>query len=228
MTKRISIVLVDDNVVAREAIATLIRQQPGFDAVVASANAPDAVNKVRQANARAVLVDARLHNHHTIRLTRVLSEKQPHARIIVTGVRPHQHDITAFVKAGASGFVMRDASLDECLESIRVVTDGGHALPRRLVGSLFEEISEQSGIEAKLNSIGPATLTNRERQVLGLIGDGLGNKEIAATLHIAGHTVRSHVASLFKKLGVRTRLQVAVLSRTGGERPTQAARSNKS
>jgi two-component system invasion response regulator UvrY len=138
VTKMISVVVVDDNVVTREAVANLIRKRTGFDVSVASANVADAVGNVREANADAVLLEAR-HNHDSVRLTATLRYNQPDTRIIVTGMRPHQRDISDFVAAGASGFIMKDASLDECVESIRVVTDGGHALPRRLVGSLFEE-----------------------------------------------------------------------------------------
>lgn len=224
MTKTISVVLVDDNVVAREAVAKLIKQHPGFDASAAAANVADTVSKVREANAGAVLLDAR-HNHDSVRLAVDLRQVQPDTRIIVTGIRPHQRDITDFIAAGASGFIMKDASLEECLESIRVVTDGGHALPRRLVGSLFEEIAEKEGRRIQPSSLQSSALTKRERQVLALIGDGLANKEIAARLHIAGDTVRSHVASLFKKLGLRTRLQVAAFARADEEHHALDSRS---
>src|SRR5688572_28028350 len=116
VTKPISVVLVDDNVVAREAVAEQIRQRPDFEVAVASTNTTDALSKVRAAKARAILLDSRLNDHGSLRLIATLREKQPETRIIVTGIRPHQHDIECFVRAGVSGFIMKDASLDESLE----------------------------------------------------------------------------------------------------------------
>jgi len=214
----ISVVLLDDNVVSREAVADLIRQRPDFEVLVASTNTADAVNKVREAKARAVLLDSRLNDHDSLRLIVTLREKQPDTRIIVTGVRPHHRDIACFVRAGVTGFIMKDASLDESLESIRVVVAGGHALPRRLVGSVFEELVTKPAARKSPNGFQSAALTPRERQVVALIGDGLGNKEIANRLHISIDTVRSHVANLLKKLRVRTRLQIAAFARADIER----------
>jgi DNA-binding NarL/FixJ family response regulator len=220
----ISLVLVDDNVVSREAVASLIRQRPGFHVRVASADVNDALHKVREANARVVLLDSRLHNGDSLSLTVTVRNKAPEAKIIVTGIRPGQRDVTDFVRAGASGFIMKDASVEECLESIRVVTAGGHALPRRLIGPLFEEIAQEREQSAPQTGLRVTTLTKRERQVLALIGEGLGNKDVATRLHVAADTVRSHVANLFKKLGVRTRLQLAAFARGDGDHPSRSPR----
>lgn len=217
MPNAISIVLVDDNAVSREAVANLITQQPGFRVLVATGDRQDALMKVLEAKAHALLVDATLNDYGSLRLTLTVHNKQPETKIIVTGVRPHQHDVTGFVRAGASGFIMKDASVTEFLESIRVVTAGGHALPRRLTGAFFDEIAHgRRG--RRHNGLRAMALTNRERQVLALIGEGLGNKEISRRLDVAVDTVRSHVASLFKKTGVRTRLEVAALARADSER----------
>ena len=224
MTKTISIVLIDDNVVAREAVAELISQRPGFKVLVASNDDTDALRTVREANAHAVLLDSRFKSHNSLRLIVTLRDEQPETRVIVTGIQPHQRDISCFVRAGVSGFIMKDASLDESLESIRVVIAGGHALPRRLTGSIFEELAEKPMKRSSPNSHRLPALTNRERQLVALIGDGLANKEIANRLNIAVDTVRSHLANLFKKLGVRTRLQLAAFARADVERYEQESR----
>lgn len=224
MTKRISVVLLDDNVVARDAVADRIRQRPDFEVLVASTNATDAIKKMREAKADAVLLDAQLNDHNSLRLIVTLRDRHPDTRIIVTGVRPHQRDVASFVRAGVSGFIMKDASLDESLESIRVVTEGGHALPRRLVGSLFAQLATKTTNQNEPNGLRLPALTNRERQVLGLIRDGLGNKEIANRLHIAVDTVRSHVSNVLRKLRLRTRLQVAAFARADFERHEHGVR----
>ena len=224
MTETISVLLIDDNVVAREAVAELISQRPGFKVLVASNDDTDALRKVREANAHAVLLDSRFKSHDKLRLIVALRHKQPETRVIITGIRPHQRDIGCFVRAGVTGFIMKDASLDESLEAIRVVISGGYALPRPLTGSLFEELAEILPKRIWPNSHRAPALTNRERQLVALIGDGLGNKEIANRLNISVDTVRSHMANLFKKLGVRTRLQVAAFARADVDQDAQEPR----
>ncbi|MEP6765363.1 MAG: response regulator transcription factor, partial [Gemmatimonadaceae bacterium] len=137
---------------------------------------------------------------------------------IVMGLFPLQEDIADFVRAGASGFVMKDAPLDDFLETIRRVADGKDVLPTQLTQSLFTQIVEQAIAGGKSPVLEAVKLTQRERQVVDLIGDGLSNKEIAAQLHLAVHTVKSHVHNVLEKLALHTRLEVAAFTRGGGGR----------
>src|SRR5688572_27109639 len=113
MNKPISIVLIEDNRMLREGLASLIREQPGFQVLAASANILEALQKVRDAKPRIVLVDFGLQNHDSLRLTATLRGEVPEAKVIVMGLLPLHEDIADFVRAGASGFVMKDASLEE-------------------------------------------------------------------------------------------------------------------
>ena len=112
--------------------------------------------------------------------------------------------------------------MEEIVGTIRAVAEGGHALPRRLTGSLFDEIARLALRDRGRDDPRAMKLTNRERQVLALIGEGLSNKEIAARLHIAVPTVSSHVHSLLEKLGRHTRLEIGVDARADAERQAHA------
>jgi DNA-binding NarL/FixJ family response regulator len=132
------------------------------------------------------------------------------------GLLPLHEDVAAFVRAGASGFVMKDASFDEFLRTIRAVAEGAEVLPHQLTGSLFGQIARQVVRNGKAPVLEGVRLTERERQVIDLLGEGLSNKEIAARLHIAIHTVKSHVHNVLEKLALHTRLEVAAFSHSGG------------
>jgi DNA-binding NarL/FixJ family response regulator len=218
MSKTISIVLIEDNQMLREGLASLIREQPGFKILAASANVIEALQKVREAKPRIVLVDFGLENHDSLRLTATLHEEVPEARVIVMGLLPLHEDVADFVRAGASGFVMKDASVDDFLRTIRLVAEGTDVLPTQLTGSLFTQIAQRAVMGGKSPVLEAVKLTQRERQVVDLIGEGLSNKEIAATMHVAIHTVKSHVHNVLEKLALHTRLEVAAFTRSEARR----------
>jgi DNA-binding NarL/FixJ family response regulator len=122
----------------------------------------------------------------------VLQERLPATRIIAMDILPEQVDIVEFVKAGGSGFILKSASVEEYVETIRAVARGEKVLPAVLTASLFTQIVEsalQSDQGIPENAI---QLTQREKEIVHLISEGLSNKEIAARLNIATHTVKSH------------------------------------
>jgi len=215
MSKTISLVLIDDNRLLREGLAGLIRKQPDFKILAASGDIEEALRKVREAKPRVVLLDFSLESHDSLRVTTTVREEVPEARVIVMGLLPIQEDVAAFVRAGASGFIMKDASLDDFLRTIRAVADGGDVLPPQLTGSLFGQITRQVMSRGRAPVLEGVRLTEREREVIDLLGEGLSNKEIAARLHVAIHTVKSHVHNVLEKLALHTRLEVAAFSHSG-------------
>jgi DNA-binding NarL/FixJ family response regulator len=212
MGKTISLVLIDDNRLLREGLAGLIRKQPDFRILAASGDIEGALRKVREAKPRVVLLDFSLESHDSLRVTTTVRQEVPEARVIVMGLLPIQEDIAAFVHAGASGFIMKDASFDDFLRTIRAVADGADVLPPELTGSLFGQIARQVVSRGRTPVLEGVRLTERERQVIDLLGEGLSNKEIAARLHVAIHTVKSHVHNILEKLALHTRLEVAAFS----------------
>ncbi len=218
MNETISLVLVDDNRLLREGLARLIREQKDFRILAASADAEEAMVKVREAKPDVVLLDFGLEGHDSLALTATIHREVPEAKVIVLGLLPIEEDIVGLVRAGASGFILRDATFDDFVRTIRSVVAGMVVLPAQLTGSLFNQIAHQAvrrGLTRELEAI---RLTQRERQVIDLIGEGLANKDIAARLHIAVHTVKSHVHNVLEKLALHSRLEVAAFTRTQGDR----------
>jgi len=211
----------------REGLASLIREQPGFEVLAASANIIEALQMVRDAKPRVVLVDFGLQNHDSLRLTATLHSEVPEAKVLVMGLLPLHEDIADFVRAGAAGFVMKDASLDDFFATIRRVARGSVVLPDQLTASLFSQIAERALKGSKTPVLQSVKLTQRERQVVALIGEGMSNKEIAAGLHVAIHTVKSHVHNVLEKLALHTRLEVAAFTRREGHTSSPTRRQHR-
>jgi DNA-binding NarL/FixJ family response regulator len=109
---------------------------------------------------------------------------------------------------------MKDATFDDLIRTIRVVAGGEHMLPPELTSTLFSQIAREALARDRAEVIADVRMTPREREVIGLIGEGLSNKEIATRLNIAAHTVKSHVRNVMEKLALHTRLQIAAYSRS--------------
>lgn len=220
----ISLVLIDDNRLLREGLATMIHTQPGFKVLAASADVDEAMQKVREAKPDIVLLDFGLEGHDSLSLTATVHGEVPQARVIVMGLLPLQEDVANFVRAGASGFIMKDASFEEFFATIRAVAAGEEILPPALANSLFSQIVNNVSRVSKAQVLDSVRLTNRERQVIGLLGEGLSNKEIATRMHIAVHTVKSHVHNVLEKLALHSRLEVVAFTHSSGafKRPVRS------
>ena len=123
---------------------------------------------------------------------------------------PMQADVFEFVQAGVSGFILKDATVNDFVKTIRSVAKGLQVLPPNLTGSLFSQIVDQAIIGSKPSDIiDSIRMTKRERQVIELIAEGNTNKEIAQKLHLSTYTVKSHVHNILEKLALSTRVQIA-------------------
>ena len=211
----IALVLIDDNRLLREGMAAMIHTQPGFKVLAASADVDEALLKVREARPDVVLLDFGLEDHDSLSLTATVHAEVPSARVIVMGLMPLQEDVADYVHAGASGFIMKDASFEEFFETIRAVAAGAEILPKALTASLFTQIALNVAVGNKAKVLESVRLTNREKEVIDLLGEGLSNKEISTRLNIAVHTVKSHVSNVLEKLALHSRLEVAAFSAPG-------------
>ena len=217
LKRPIALVLIDDNRLLREGLAAMIQSQPGFKVLAASADASEALEKVRVAKPDVVLLDLGLEDHDSLSLTATVHSEVPEAKVIVMGFLPMQEDVADFVRAGASGFIMKNASFEEFFATIRAVASGAEVLPEALTNSLFSQIALNATRGNKVKLMESVRLTNRERQVIDLLAEGLSNKNIATRLHIAVHTVKSHVHNVLEKLALHSRLEVAAFTHARGE-----------
>ncbi len=125
------------------------------------------------------------------------------------GLIPSQTDIIDFVQAGASGFILKDASVKVFLGTVRSVIGGANVLPPAFTESLFSHVVDHALRKGKGDITQAVRMTRRELEIVALIAEGLSNKEIAQRLNIATYTVKSHVHNILEKLALRSRLQIA-------------------
>ena len=211
---KIHILLIEDNRLLREGIATMLNNHNDFK-VIARSEDGDAISQLKSLGTPPdiVLLDLGLEKTNSLRLMTVLQEELPAAKIIAMDILPENIDVVEFVKAGGSGFILKNAPTKDWIETIKAVATGAKVLPPVLTQSLFTQIIElalQDGKEIPAESI---QFTNRERDVVNLIVQGLSNKEIAESLHIATYTVKSHVHNILEKMALSTRLQIAAFIR---------------
>lgn len=203
----ISIALIEDNRLVREGITALLSQLPDLKVVAGASSADTAV--FREAKPQVVLLDLGLQNGDSLRLAVQVKEDFPESKVIVMDLLPVHEDIMDFVNAGVSGFIMKDATVDDLVRTIRSVAGGAHVLPPQMTSSLFSQIAKDAMAKGRPEVLDSVRMTPREREVINLIAEGLGNKEIATRINVATHTVKSHVRNIMEKLTLHTRLQIA-------------------
>lgn len=207
--KKIRILVIEDNRVLRDGIATMLNEQTDMHVIATIGSGNNILLKASQANPQIILMDLSLTSFKESSVVESIRKKMPGAKVIGMGFVPTQSDIVEFVEAGASGFILKSATVKEFLETIRSVAQGEKILPPSLTGSLFTHVVELALKKKNGKITNVVQMTKREREIIVLISDGMSNKEIAQQLNIATHTVKSHVHNIMEKLALHTRLQIA-------------------
>ncbi len=210
--KKNRILIIEDNRVLRDGIASMINEQPDMHVVATIGIGNNVLLKASQTKPHVILMDMGLKSFKETTVIESVKENMPEAKIIGMGFIPTQSDIIEFVEAGASGFILKSATVKEFLGTVRSVAQGEKILPPSLTGSLFSHVIENALKKGKGKLVNAVRMTKREREIIALISDGLSNKEIAQGLNIATHTVKSHVHNIMEKLALHTRLQIAKFS----------------
>ena len=201
--------LIEDNRLLREGILAMLKKERDIFVVAASGNRANTILKIHRLKPNVILLDLGLRSQNSLRVVESAKIEFPNTRVIVMDLAPVPADIMQYMKAGASGFVLKDTSAEDFLTTIRAVSEGKKVLLPQLSTSLFSQIIEHAvkGGGTKLRTA--FRMTKRELDVIALIGGGLTNREIGQRLHISVPVVRRHVHNAMEKLALHTRLEVA-------------------
>jgi DNA-binding NarL/FixJ family response regulator len=216
----IRILLADDQALVRAGLRTILEKSHGFDVVGEATDGALAVTQAIAVRPDVVLMDIRMPGLDGIAATREIRARPNPPRILLLTTFDLDGYVYSGLRAGASGFLLKDALPEELTSAIRTIASGEAVIAptatRRLIERFLDTATEPD--PAQQRSL--ATLTDREREVLILIARGLTNAEIADQLHLAEGTVRTHVGRIFTKLSLRDRVQAVVLAyETGVIRP---------
>ena len=208
--KKIKILLIEDNRLLRDGIAAMLKKQPDMQTVATVGNGDNIMSMVGKYHPHIVLLDLGLRSQNSVQVVKLTRRNFPETKIIVMDLIPLQSDVLEFVRAGVSGFILKDANVSDFFKTIRTVSKGGKVLPPHLTGTLFSQIVDHAINGSSASVINQSVrMTKRERQVVELIADGFTNKEIAQKLHLSPYTVKSHVHNILEKLALNTRVQIA-------------------
>jgi len=207
--KKIRMLLIEDNRLLRKGILDILKNQTDIKIVSASGNSENTILKIHKLKPNVILLDLGLRNQNSLHVIEMVKKEFPKSNVIIMDLAPVHADILQYVKAGASGFILKDASLDDFLVTIKAVSEGIKVLPPTLTDSLFSQIVEHAIKGGKVKLKDAVRMTKREREVIEQIADGLSNKEIGQRLHVSSYTIRSHIHNIMEKLTLHTRLEIA-------------------
>jgi DNA-binding NarL/FixJ family response regulator len=208
--KKIKLLLIEDNRLLREGLTVMLKKQTDIEVVETVGDGENILKIMRRYKPEIILLDLGLRNRSSLYSVKLVKKKFPASRVIMMDLIPTQDDVLEFVQAGVSGFILKDATVSDFLNTVRSVAKGYQILPPNLTGSLFSQIVEHAVSGSDTSAIMDSVqMTKRERQVIELISEGHTNKEIAQKLHLSTYTVKSHVHNILEKLALRSRLQIA-------------------
>ena len=211
----IRILLVDDQALVRAGFRMILDAEPEMEVVGEAADGREAVDQARRLRPTIVLMDIRMPRMDGIEATRHLTADGDGARVLILTTFGLDDYVYEALRAGASGFMLKDAPPEELLAAVEVVARGDALIAPAVTRSVIEEFVRRSPA-AQLPPAPLAELTDRERDVFELLARGLSNAEIAERLVVSGGTVKTHVAHVLSKLGVRDRVQAVILAYESG------------
>lgn len=207
------VLLVDDEELIRTGLQMILDAEDDIEVVGSAADGIDAVKAVRRLDPDVVLMDIRMPRMDGLEATRQIIAAAPGCRVVILTTFDADEHVYDALEAGASGFLLKDAAASQLVHAVRVAVTGNALLAPSVTRRLIAEFTRS---RPRKDLPLPGTLTAREWEVLGLLAEGLSNAEIAERLVIGDSTVKTHVARVLVKLGVRDRMQAVVLAYRSG------------
>jgi two-component system NarL family response regulator len=190
----LKVLVADDHPVVRRALVDVINNEPDMRVICESGNGRDAVTKAAAEQPDVCLLDLRMPEMDGIQVMKAIQERVPNARLVIFSSYNTQEDVFRAIEAGAQGYVLKEAPVEDIIASVRAVGGGGIWIPHKVGAKLAKRVSDQD-------------LTPREREVLGVLAVGKSNKEIGAIFNISEATVKVHVTHILEKLHVSSRAE---------------------
>ncbi|MFI9102240.1 response regulator [Streptomyces fildesensis] len=209
----IRVLIADDQALVREAFSVLLNAHPDIEVVATAVDGSDAVARARELRPDVVVMDIRMPGVNGIEATRLITAApELSTRILVLTTFDLDEYVYEALRAGAGGFLLKDASGVQLAEAVRIVSAGEALLSPGITMRLIAEFSRQGGTSRPPAQVRIAELTARETEVLALVAQGLSNAEVAEALVLAEQTIKTHMGRILQKLRLRDRTQAAVFA----------------
>jgi DNA-binding NarL/FixJ family response regulator len=210
---KIRVLLADDHPVVREGLQTMLNTTPDIEVVAEASDGLEAIEKANEHKPHVILMDLRMPNLDGLEATRCIKNQLAATSVIILTIYDNDAYIVDAVRAGAGGYLLKDASKDLLIHAIRAVNSGGMLIKTSLLRQAILSTADAPGAQSKEKHVDAQVtkgLTPREHDVLRLVIEGQSNKEIGRSLSISEDTAKKHVQTILSKLGVSDRTQAAV------------------
>ena len=212
MAKKIKLLLADDHRVVREGLSAILETKEEIQIVGEAKDGGEAVEQARQLLPDVILMDMRMPGMTGVEATRIIKREMPHIGIIALTMYEDQQHIFDLVRAGATGYLLKDSDSTEILAAIRAVSKGESLIHPSVASKILVEFSLLAEGKGKKKSLLEHDLTEREISVLRFVAEGKTNKEIGNVLDLSEKTIKNHVRNIFQKLHIDTRTQAVILA----------------
>lgn len=222
MTEKIRVLLVDDHVLFRSGVRALLERHDDFAVLDEAGDGLEGIKRARSLKPDLVLLDLNMPGISGLEAVKVIVEEMPGVRVLMLTVSEDAQDLMEALRAGASGYLLKNIEMDALLDAIRRAAEGDSVVSPQMTAKLIQGVREQP--KTMQVSVDREKFSPRERDILACLARGESNKEIARGLDLAESTVKIHVQNIFKKLNMTSRVQVALYAAEHGFGP-QAARN---
>ena len=214
------LLIVDDQVLFREGLRSLLALEPDFEVVGQAGHVQEAIERISQLQPDVVLLDLSLADGSGFDVLRAVASRQSQTAIVILTIHDYERYMIEAIRLGARGYLQKGMPFSSLVAALRGIQRGQVAISRNMAGRLVEEI-QRLGRHVSDDPAWLSALTARERQVMSLLGAGASNAEIAVKLVISRNTVKVHVHNLLKKLGIKTRSQLAQFAQAAQHNPLE-------
>ena len=210
VTDAIRVMICDDHALFRRGLIMVLESEEGMDVVGEAEDGEEAIRKVEELAPDVVLMDVRMPRVSGIEATRAIAEVNPTAKILMLTVSDEEDDLYDAIKAGATGYLLKEISIEEVANAIRAVVSGQSLISPSMASKLLTEFTALAKKADEKQAVPTPRLTERELEVLKLVAQGMSNREIASELYISENTVKNHVRNILEKLHLHSRMEAVV------------------
>jgi len=206
--------IVDDHALFRRGLEMVLDEEPDIELVGQASDGTEAVEKAAESLPDVVLMDIRMPRSNGIEACRAMKEAAPSAKIVILTISDEEEDLFEAIRAGASGYLLKDIPLDEVADTVRAVHGGQSLINPSMAGKLLTEFATlaKRDDDERAQELPAPRLTEREMQVLKLVARGMNNRDIAKELFISENTVKNHVRNILEKLQIHSRMEAVMVA----------------
>jgi two-component system NarL family response regulator len=208
--EKLRVMIVDDHALFRRGLEMVLAQEPDIDLVGEASDGAEAVERAAELMPDVVLMDVRMPRRSGIEAAGEIKDLLPHAKILMLTISDEEADLYEAIKAGASGYLLKEIPIEEVADAIRSVWEGQSRISPSMASKLLTEFANMSRQTADRPQMPAPRLTDREMEVLKLVAQGMNNRDIAKELFISENTVKNHIRNILEKLHLHSRMEAVV------------------